>query len=157
MKKLMLTLLLSVLVATPTLARDVVLGAFLPMQTPALDQIVRGKNADDYFMPAWRAYKRGQVVGAVTDATIFLWTGDQQTPIFRGQIKGHQYVQVDRSVVSSDTKLCVKIPGAFVAHQQQAAGPGMMCQAGIDRDIRRGYGTSEKTAIGVIAIVPSGS
>lgn len=138
-------------------AQQIVLGAFLPQQSPQLDDIVRGRHANVYFMEVWRAYQRGEIAGAHTNAVIFLSTNGRTQELYRGVINGHQYVTVNRSAIQQNTALCVKIPGRFIAHQQIAAGPGTMCKDFISNDVNAGYGTSASSAIGVIATVPAGS
>lgn len=135
----------------------VVVGVFLPLQTPRVDDLVAGRTEDQYGMPVWRAYQRGEVPGARVKGVIFLSTDGREQVIFRGMINGHKYVSVGRSAISQNTLLCVAISGKFVAHQRVAAGPGTMCQAGIDAKIRSGLGGTENSAVGVIAIVPAGN
>lgn len=130
-------------------------GIFMPVQNPALDQIVGDGYASEYFLPAWRAYESGRVSGASANVRLFLLNGQDQTTIYDGSIDGYRYVSIDRSQVQSGTQLCAEVPFR-ISHQRVAAGERTVCtvQGDLDGYLQGGNGRSPEDAFGAIAIAP---
>lgn len=131
-------------------------GVFMPVQNPALDQITAGRHENDYFLPAWRAYERGQVAGAQAQVRLFLLNGQDQTTVYDGMVDGYRYVSIDRSQVQSGTQLCAEVPFR-ISHQTLAAGDRMVCTVygDLDNYLQSGNGRRPEDAFGAIAIAPA--
>lgn len=165
MKMLLAVLGLGVLTAcqTTTAGGDVstrsedtrYVGIFMPVQNPALDQIVGDGYASDYFLPAWRAYESRRVSGASANVRLFLLNGQNQTTVYDGPVDGYRYVAVDRSQVQSDTQLCAEVPFR-ISHQRVAAGERTVCtvRGDINDYFGNGNGRRPEGAFGVIGIAP---
>lgn len=149
---LTLTMVATTLFVRPADADTRYVGAFLPQQGPALDQIIGGRYADDYFMELWQAYERGRVQGATANVVLFLSTNGRTQVIHQGTIRAYQYFPIERSEVQRDTHLCVTADRT-IRHQRLAAGPNTACatRGSLDEYLAQGNGRQPEDAYGVVA------
>lgn len=131
-------------------------GAFLPQQGPALDQVIGDRYADDYFVELWQAYERGRLQGATAKVVLFLSTDGRTQVVYRGTIRGYQYFSINRNAVRRDTHLCITVDRT-IRHQRLAAGPKTACttRGSLYRYLAQGNGRRPSDAYGVVAALSS--
>lgn len=132
------------------------IGVAMYEQSPTVDNIAGGQHANDYFMPLWNAYQRGQVQGAADTVIVYLYRNGDRPWSQTVMVNGFAKFSVPRYLIDGATSLCVEVPWKHIAHQKKAPNPRIMCADGVGAYMDAGRGKTAKDAYGVVVIKPAG-